>query len=225
MRGVNTEPASGWRTEPSNRCAAATRHAHTATTASSEQRHGRRTLHQHTGCALNVNEESEDGLSIRDGKVTRPVAKGHTYEETIEVKGSKGIASGQWKSLFHEEGRAAVANSCTIFRRITTNGTGERVAKFSVPMPEGDQYRIFVSAPSFAATENYESSQCGGYSEQRRSETKTAGGFSLAGLEGKLDPNNPTELSGSKTMPSPMGSRRITWNLNVVNSVAKGAPR
>ncbi len=140
-------------------------------------------------------------------------ASGHTYEETIEVKGSKGIASGQWKSLFHEEGRAPAANSCTMFRRVTTNGTGEREAKFSVLMPEGDQYRIFVSAPSFAATQNYESSQCGGYSEQQRSETKTAGGFSLANLEGKLDPNNPNELSGSKTMPSPMGSRVITWNL------------
>jgi hypothetical protein len=140
---------------------------------------------------------------------------GHSYDEVFKIEASKGVASGNFKSLFREEGRAAVANACTQFRRVTTVGTAEREARFSVLMEEGSEnYKVWVTSPSIPAKQDNEVSACGYGNPHDRSwsETTTVGGFST-GLEGRLDPKNPGVLSGSTVIPSLHGSRKITWTL------------
>jgi hypothetical protein len=140
---------------------------------------------------------------------------GHSYIEIFKIEAGKATAAGNFKALYREQGRAPVANACTQFRRVTTNASGEREAKFSVVMTQGSEdYAVFIASPSLTAKVENEVSACGyGNREDRSySETKPAGGFSTS-VEGKVDPKNPTVLSGSTVDPDTNGSRKITWQL------------
>lgn len=135
-----------------------------------------------------------------------------SHHETIEVKGDSSIAQGDVTTTDIYEGRANVANACLMFRRHFGSGNARREAQVRVLLDGAGGYTLFVNAPIIDVVTKYEISACGhgGREDQFGSETSRSFGVAVNGVQGKLDPAKPGEISGSADISD---SIKITWNL------------
>jgi hypothetical protein len=135
-----------------------------------------------------------------------------SHHENIEVKGDVSVTQGEVTTTDIYEGRANVANACLMFRRHFGTGAARREANVRVLLDESGGYKLFVNAPFMEVTTRYEISACGHGGRQDQFGSKTSNGFGVAvnGIEGKLDPAKPSEISGSTTISN---SIKLTWNL------------
>lgn len=135
-----------------------------------------------------------------------------THTEVIEVKGAVSFADGRVNTTDIYEGRANVANSCLMFRRNFGSGSGRREASVKVLLDENGGYKLFISTPGMAITTRTEISACGHGGKQDQSLTKESNGFgvSVNGVEGRLNPTQPDQISGGADVSE---SVKVTWNL------------
>lgn len=152
-------------------------------------------------------EEEWEGKPLGFQKVRRK-----SHQEVIEVKGDSSVAQGNVTTTDIYEGRANVANSCLMFRRHFGSGNAQREANVRVVLDQNGGYKIFVNAPAMEVITKYEISACGhgGRQDQSGSKTNTAFGIAANGIEGRLDPAKPGEISGGTTISE---SIKLTWNL------------
>jgi hypothetical protein len=155
---------------------------------------------------VNYSEESEgkpQGLQ----KVSRK-----SHHEIIEVKGDSSIAQGDVTTTDVYEGRANVANSCLMFRRHFGSGSARREADVRVLLDGAGGYKLFINAPIMEVITKYEISACGhgGRQDQFGAQTSRGFGVGVNGVEGKLDPAKPGEISGTTVLYDTI---KVTWNL------------
>ena len=149
----------------------------------------------------------------REGPKGQYINGSRTHTETIEVKGNTGTSQGKADAKQIEEIMSPGPRSCGLqFSRHFITGSEQRKADVRVVLDGSGGYKLFVNVPAMDITKRSEISACGHGNKEDMTLTDTYKSYGLAvnNVEGKLDPENPVEISGSFEVHE---NATLKWNL------------
>jgi hypothetical protein len=135
------------------------------------------------------------------------------HSETIEVTGNTSISQGHADTTQIYENPTKVGKGCSpMFRRHFFTGDEQRTANVRVVLDGQGSYTLFVNVPSMQIMKRSEISACGHGNKEDMTLTETSNGYGLAvnNVEGKVDPENPIEISGTFDVAD---GAKLKWNL------------
>lgn len=146
-------------------------------------------------------------------KLGQYTTSSRTHSEAIEVKGKTSISQGEADAKQISEIMSPGPRSCGLqFSRHFITGNGQRSADVRVLLDGQGGYKLFVNIPAMDITKRSEISACGHGNKEDMTLTEKYKSYGLAvnNVEGKLDPENPVEISGSFDVHE---SGKLKWNL------------
>ena len=149
----------------------------------------------------------------REDKLGKYETASRNHLETIEVKGTTGTSQGKVDTKQIYEVQSPGPRSCGLnFRRHFITGSEQRKADVRVLLDGTGGYKLFVNVPLMEVTQRSEISACGHGNKEDMTLTETHKSYGLAvnNVEGKLDPENPVEISGSFEVHE---HATLKWNL------------
>ena len=149
----------------------------------------------------------------RDGPKGQYITGSRTHTESIEVKGKTSISQGKADAKQISEIMSQGPRSCGLqFMRHFITGNEERKADVRVVLDGEGGYRLFVNVPAMDITKRSEISACGHGNKEDMSLKETYKSYGLAAnnIEGRIDPENPVEISGSADVHE---WGKLTWTL------------
>ena len=149
----------------------------------------------------------------RDGPNGQYITGSRTHTETIEVKGKTSTSQGKADAKQIQEIMSPGPRSCGLqFSRHFITGSEERKADVRVVLDGAGGYRLFVNVPAMDITKRSEISACGHGNKEDMVLTDTYKSYGLAAnnIEGRIDPENPVEVSGSADIHE---WGKLKWNL------------
>ena len=149
----------------------------------------------------------------QEGPNSQYITASRTHTETIEVKGNAGTSQGKADARQVQEIMSPGPRSCGLqFSRHFITGNEQRKADVRVVLDGSGGYKLFVNVPAMDISKRSEISACGHGNKEDMVLTDTYKSYGLAvnNVEGKVDPENPVEISGSFDVHE---WGKLKWNL------------